>query len=239
MKVRVLFFAYLRDVTGAPAVEVVVAEGARVRDVQAELVRRWPDLDGQLRRIPVVVDGKVVELDAMVREGSEVVWLPPVGGGAPDGIPDPGGPGGPGLVLARIRREALDPARLISEVSAPNCGGITLFVGEVRNHDDAGPVRALDYEVYEPLARAQLTRVAEEALARWPAARIAVEHRVGRLEVGEAAVAVAVACPHRAEAFDCCRFVIDRVKEAVPIWKREEGPAGGRWLPGHEFKPRA
>ena len=87
------------------------------------------------------------------------------------------------------------------------------------------------------LADTQLRAVALEAAALWPEARIAVEHRAGRLVVGEASVAVAVACPHRAEAFACCRHLIDRVKEAVPIWKREEGEAGPRWLPGHQFRP--
>ena len=76
-----------------------------------------------------------------------------------------------------------------------------------------------------------------EVVRRWPDARIAVQHRAGRLVVGEVSVAIAVACPHRAEAFACCRHVIDRVKEAVPIWKREESPDGARWLEGHDYKP--
>ena len=98
-------------------------------------------------------------------------------------------------------------------------------------------VVALTYDAYDSLAASQLRSVADEALERWPDARIAVQHRAGRLVVGEASVAIAVACPHRAEAFACCRFVIDRVKEAVPIWKREESEAGARWLEGHDYKP--
>lgn len=233
MIVRVLFFAYLRDVTRTPAAEVEVPDGATVRDVWRELIGRWPDLDAQLTRIPVVVDGQVAELDAPVRAGSEVVWLPPVGGGSGEGPPT-----GPGVVVARLTHEALDPARLVSEVSATSCGGTVLFVGTVRDNDDHRRVLSLEYEAYQALAEAQLHAVALEAAALWPWARIAVEHRAGRLVVGEASVAVAVACPHRAEAFACCRHVIDRVKEAVPIWKREESEAGARWLPGHEFRPK-
>ncbi|MGH7723817.1 MAG: molybdenum cofactor biosynthesis protein [Candidatus Eiseniibacteriota bacterium] len=227
MNVRVLFFANLRDVTKTPAVELAVPDGAVVRDVWRELVARWPALDAQLTRIPIVVDGKVVELDAPVKEGSEVVWLPPVGGGAQ----------GAGVLRAALVAEPLDPSRLLSEVRAPNCGGIALFVGVVRDHDDGRTVRALTYDAYERLAGAQIQAVAEEASGRWPEARIAVEHRIGRLVVGEPSVAVAVACPHREEAFACCRYVIDRVKEAIPIWKREEGEAGERWLEGHEYRP--
>ena len=230
MSVRVLFFAYLRDVTKAPAVDLELAPGATVRDVWRELSARWPELETQLVRIPIVVDGKVVDLDHVVPDGAEVVWLPPVGGGS-------GSPAGPGVIRAEMTREPLDVARLVSEVSAPNCGGIATFLGVVRDHDEGRRVASLTYDAYDRLAAEQIVAVAREAAAKWPEARIAVQHRTGRLVVGEASVAIAVACPHREEAFACCRHVIDRVKEAVPIWKREEGEGGARWLEGHDYKP--
>ncbi len=198
MTVRVLFFAYLKDVTGTPAFDLQLLEGARVTDALAAVVTRWPALDAQLVRIPVVLDGRVVEPDALLTDGAELAWLPPVGGGAAAADE-------PGVRLARLTEE-----------------------------------RALTYEAYDRVAAAQIAAVAREASARWPDARIALEHRTGRLVVGEASVAIAVACPHRAEAFACCRYLIDRVKEAVPIWKREEGPSPGgvaRWLPGHAYRP--
>jgi molybdopterin synthase catalytic subunit len=226
--VRVLFFAYLRDITKTPSVELEVPDGASVRGVWSALSARWPDLEHQLVRIPIVLDGKVVDLDAKVADGSEVVWLPPVGGGASDG---------PGVVRAQLTREVLDLARLVTEVSAPSCGGIASFVGVVRDMDEGRPVRALEYDAYDRLAAVQLQAVADEAARKWPMARIALQHRTGRLVVGEASVAIAVACPHRADAFACCRHVIDRVKEAVPIWKKEEGEVGARWLEGHPYRP--
>jgi molybdopterin synthase catalytic subunit len=226
MTVRVLFFAYLRDITKTPALELEVPVGATVRDVWAELARRWPDLEHQLVRIPIVLDGRVVDPDEPVTDGAEVVWLPPVGGGAGEGM----------VVRAELTREPLDLARLVSEVSAPSCGGIASFLGIVRAEDEGRPVLALEYDAYDRLAATQIRAVADEALARWPEARIALQHRAGRLVVGEASVAIAVACPHRVEAFACCRHVIDRVKEAVPIWKREETPEGARWLPGHDYR---
>lgn len=232
MTIQVLFFAYLRDFTGTPRVELEVPAGTTPREVWRLLAARWPELEHQLVRLPVVVDGKVVDLDATIPDGAEVVWLPPVGGGS-------GADGGPGIVRARLTDEVLDPARLVSEVRSASCGGIVLFVGEVRDQDEGRTVRALTYDAYGTLAAAQLQAVAGEAAGRWPMARLAVEHRTGRLVVGEASVAIAVACPHRADAFACCRFVIDRLKEAVPIWKREEGEGGERWLPGHDYRPRA
>jgi len=227
MTVRVLWFAYLRDVTKAPAVELSLPDGATVGDAFKDVVRRWPDLEQQLFRIPIVLDGKVVDATARLHEGSELVWLPPVGGGS----------GAGSVVRAELTREALDISRLVSEVSDPSCGGIVTFLGVVRDADEGRTVVALEYDAYDTLAQAQLRAVADEALARWPDARIALQHRAGRLVVGEVSVAIAVACPHRAEAFACCRHVIDRVKEAVPIWKREESPGGARWLAGHEYKP--
>jgi molybdopterin synthase catalytic subunit/molybdopterin converting factor small subunit len=229
--IRVLFFAYLRDVTGTPAIELAVSDGATPRSVWSELSSRWPELEHQLVRLPIVVDGKVVDLDTAIPPGAEVVWLPPVGGGS--------GSGAGCVVRAALTEGPLDTARLLSEVSHPSCGGIVAFVGEVREEEDGRPVRALTYQAYDMLAQAQLVAVAEEAAGRWPSARIALEHRTGRLVVGEASVAIAVACPHRADAFACCRFLIDRLKEAVPIWKREEGEGGERWLAGHDYRPGA
>ena len=230
MTITVLFFAYLRDFTGTPQVELEVPEGITARAVWGLLAEQWPELETQLIRLPVVVDGKVVDLDTVVPAGAEVVWLPPVGGGS-------GAGDGPGVLAARLTADALEPARLVAAVSAPSCGGIVLFVGEVRAQDEGRSVLALTYDAYDTLAQAQLRAVADEAAARWPAARIALEHRTGRLVVGDASVAIAVACPHRADAFDCCRFLIDRLKVAVPIWKREEAAEGGaRWLPGHDYE---
>lgn len=230
MTIRVLFFAYLRDFTGTPQVELEVPDGATPREVWRTLAARWPELEHQLVHLPVVVEGTVVDLDAVIPPGAEVVWLPPVGGGS-------GAGDGAAVLLARLTAESLDPPRLLSLVSAASCGGIVVFVGEVRSEDESRAVRALTYEAYTPMAEAQLVAVAAEASRQWPAARIALEHRTGRLVVGEASVAIAVACPHRADAFACCRFLIDRLKEAVPIWKREEAAEGERWLPGHDFRP--
>lgn len=234
MRIQVLFFAYLRDFTGTPQVELEVPDGVTPRAVWKLLAGRWPELEHQLVRLPVVVDGTVVDLDAAIPAGAEVVWLPPVGGGSGGS----GGPGdGPGVLLARLTDEPLDPAALLSRVRAPACGGIVVFVGEVRATDEGRAVTALTYDAYGPMAATQIGAVAAEASGQWPDARIALEHRTGRLVVGEASVAIAVACPHRADAFACCRFLIDRLKEAVPIWKREEGEGGERWLPGHDFRP--
>lgn len=122
--------------------------------------------------------------------------------------------------MAFLSREALDPARLIAEVSAPERGGIATFVGLVRDHHQGRPVRALAYTAYEPMAEAVCGELLAEAESRWPV-RIALRHRLGELAIGDAAVAIAVAGDHRDEAFAACRYVIEELKRRVPIWKRE------------------
>ncbi len=114
----------------------------------------------------------------------------------------------------------LDLGRLVARVSAPGRGGIACFLGVVRNQHGGRAVMSLDYSAYEPMAEAECGRIAAEARARWQA-EVALEHRLGHLEVGDAAVAIAAAAPHRDAAFAACRYVIEEVKHRVPIWKRE------------------
>ena len=142
--------------------------------------------------------------------------------------PPQGGEDWVGLAFGTLPLEA---ARVWSE--RPDCGAVVLFTGTVRNFADGRPgVTALEYEAYEEVVEPRLAAVVAEARRRWPAlGRVALLHRVGRLEVGEASVVVAVSAPHRDEAFAAARYCIDTVKETVPIWKREEWEGGGDWSP--------
>lgn len=129
-----------------------------------------------------------------------------------------------------ISQEALSVDRALAEVSHPGAGGIALFVGAVRDENDDRAVTRLDYEAYETMALAEMRRIADEISAALPMTRLAVQHRVGRLEVGDLAVVCAASAPHRDEAFRACRLLIDEVKARVPIWKREWGPDGPYWV---------
>ncbi|MGH7516565.1 MAG: molybdenum cofactor biosynthesis protein MoaE [Gemmatimonadales bacterium] len=122
--------------------------------------------------------------------------------------------------MAYLTTAPLDLGRLVARVSAPARGGIACFLGVVRDHHGERAVVSLDYSAYEPMAEAECARVVAEARARWQA-EVALEHRLGHLEVGDAAVAIAAAAPHRDAAFAACRYVIEEVKRRVPIWKRE------------------
>jgi molybdopterin synthase catalytic subunit len=130
---------------------------------------------------------------------------------------------------------ALEPARLLAEVASPGCGGTVLFVGTVRRTAEDGDIEGIDYSAYHEMAEAELERIVCEAGERWRSARIALRHRLGWVAAGEASVAIAVACPHRADAYAASRFVIDETKRRVPIWKRERLCSGAsRWVePAH------
>lgn len=120
-----------------------------------------------------------------------------------------------------LTREPIQPARLLAAVSDPGLGGAVLFLGSVRRGGADGPVSAIEYSAYEDMLSAEFDRILAEARSQWPAGRIAVCHRVGRIPAGEASIGIAAAMPHRAEAFAACRYVIEEVKRRLPVWKQE------------------
>ena len=138
---------------------------------------------------------------------------------------------------AAITTAPLDLAALIDIVAAPDVGGIATFLGMVRDHNQGRRVLHLVYEAYEPLAERALQRIIDEAVSRWPATLVAVHHRIGHLAIGETSVAIAAASPHRTDAFAACRYVIERVKQIVPIWKHEYFEGGDVWIEGATADP--
>lgn len=131
----------------------------------------------------------------------------------------------------------LDVAAVIREVTGSGAGAVAVFVGTVRDHNAGRRVLYLDYEAYQPLALKALGQIADEAAGRWPAVELAIHHRTGRLEIGEASVVVAAAAAHRAEAFSATRYAIERVKQIVPIWKHEHFEGGDTWIEGAAADP--
>ena len=133
---------------------------------------------------------------------------------------------------ARVVREPIDLDALVEYVGSPGAGAVATFSGVVRDHHEGKQVSFLEYDAYEPMARRVMQDIAEEAWRRWQLEGIAVDHRVGRLEIGEVSVALAVSSAHRAEAFEAARFAIDELKLRAPVWKRESGPDGTFWIEG-------
>ena len=136
-----------------------------------------------------------------------------------------------------ITAAPLDHAALVKALDGSGIGAVAVFLGLVRDHNKGRKVLHLEYEAYEPLAIRALQRIVDEARELWPGARIAVHHRLGRLEIGEASVVIAAASAHRADAFAACRYTIERVKQIVPIWKHEHFAGGDVWLEGATADP--
>jgi len=147
------------------------------------------------------------------------------------------------LPLLRIGPEPLDLEQLaaaLSDSAGPGAGAdgaVTTFLGLVRNHNLGRSVRYLEYEAYEPLALRAFERIASEIEERWPGVRLALHHRIGRLDIGQASVAIAARSPHRGNAFAACRYAIERVKQIAPIWKREYFDGGDVWIEGATADP--
>jgi molybdopterin synthase catalytic subunit len=144
---------------------------------------------------------------------------------------------GPADGRYRVTSEPLDSAAVARIVAADDCGAVVTFVGVVRDHNAGRKVLWLDYEAYEPLALKAFEQIGDEAAGRWPASRLAIHHRVGRVAIGEASVVLAAASPHRADAFAASRFTIERIKQIVPIWKHEHFEGGDVWIEGATADP--
>lgn len=221
MQVKVRLFGSLREAAGAKEWTVRLSEGATVDDLRALLAREHPAFQEMGDRLRIAVDQQVVASGTRLGDGQEVAFLPPVAGGA----------GAPGRCTLSDR--PLDVSEVVTRITGPDAGGIVTFVGTVRDASRGREVRHLEYEAYAGMAEQEMERIADEAGARWPGARVAMAHRTGHLEIGEIAVVIAAAAPHRPEAFAACRYAIDTLKERVPIWKKEVATDGEYWVEEH------
>ena len=140
------------------------------------------------------------------------------------------------MAVAKIVQTKIDIAALETKVSGIENGAICTFAGQVRNHSRGKKVAFLEYDAYIPMAEKQMLKIAQEAEAKW-GCEVVIEHRIGRIELGEASVVIVVGSPHRAQAFEACRWCIDTLKEDVPVWKRETCPDGSFWIEGETSVP--
>ena len=226
--VRTRLFARLREQAGAETETLELPAGSTLGDVYEALRQRHPALESDLKAVRAALNQEFAEWTTAVADGDEVAFIPPVSGGA-HAVG----------VLFEITRDPLDARRLEAAVSHAGAGAICTFTGVVRDTSRGRSVTHLDYEAYAEMAAAEMRKIGGEIAERWPEARVAMAHRTGRLEIGEASVVVSVSCPHRAEAIAACKWGIDRLKESVPIWKKEHAADGTFWIEGDEARPSA
>ena len=221
MKITLKLFGSLRAAAGESSLEVELSEGARVRDLRDWLAARHPLVDELGDRLAASVNLEIADEHEILSAGDEVAFLPPVAGG--DGS----------AKRCTISEEALDEDEVAARVGGPDAGGIVSFIGRVRDHARGHSIEHLEYEAYPAMAELEMDKIVDEAATLWPGTRVAIAHRVGRLEIGDAAVVVVAASAHRGEAFEACRFAIDTLKVTVPIWKREVATDCAYWVDDH------
>jgi len=219
MKVNILFFGPARDLTGFEREQVEIAPGETVGELQARYESRFPRLRDVAGSLLAAVNQEVAGQSQVLRDGDEVAFLPPVSGGAEEDS-------------YRITREPIPTQDLADELKAPDDGAIVIFEGIVRNHSRGRKTLYLEYEAYEPMAVRKLEEIGREVKEKFAIHHLAIVHRIGRLEIGDSSVAIVVSAAHRGPAFEACRYAIDRLKQIVPIWKKEYFEDGAVWAEG-------
>lgn len=219
MKITVRFFALHRDIVGAPELQVEVPDGTTLGQLWAKLGEQYPALVPATRSIMFARNESYADPDTELLDGDEAAFIPPVSGGQDEIAP------------FLVTQQPLDGQALQRYVQTPQDGAVVLFTGIVRDNFDGRATQYLMYEAYAAMAVPVLAQLASEAQSQWEIGRVAVHHRVGRLEIGETAVIVAVAAPHRHAAFAAAEQIMDRIKEVAPIWKREHWQDGAaEWI---------
>jgi molybdopterin synthase catalytic subunit len=233
MRVRVLFFGMLKDLAGRSSDVVELPDKAVVRDLLDHYSTEVPRMREALASIAVAVNQEYAGPELVLKADDEVGMLPPVSGGSEGETPS-GQPAGRRR-YASIVREIIDTAGALARIKHGEDGAAVVFEGVVRNQTRGRRTLYLDYEAYEEMALAEMEKLAEQALKQFAVRDVALVHRLGRLEIGEASVLIVVASAHRAAAFDACRWLIDTLKRTVPIWKKEYFEDGAVWADGEAF----
>lgn len=234
MQIHVRYFAVLREITGKTQEIFPLHEGASIADLLAALEESYPRLQGLTGRLAVALQRAYASPETRLFEGAEVALIPPVSGGS-DSVEPP-------LELSsaidirtldgffRLTHAPLVLTDVVDLVHGGRYGAIVSFVGTIRGQSQGREVRHLEYEAYPEMALAEMQKVAAFVQETWPLTQIAIHHRLGSLRVGEIAVVLAVSSPHRKEAFAAASATIDRLKETVPIWKKEFFSDGSSWV---------
>lgn len=228
MNVKILLFATLKDLAGSNRLTLTLADTATVTDVRKALITQFPHMEANVNAAIAAVNEEYAFPGDAVRDGDQVAFFPPVSGGSGE-LPE----------VFKLASEPIDIDALIASITIPATGAVCVFSGMVRGETDkSGAVihtEHLEYEAYEPMALAKMRQVAAEIREQWPLVQgIAIVQRVGKLEVGQNTILIACSSGHRDQGcFEAARYGIDRLKEIVPVWKKEVSPAGQSWVEGH------
>ncbi len=222
MHIRLRFFASLRDRLGHSESVCEVPEGSTIATVLAVLKEKHPELVAVETSLAFAVEYEYVDKTHVLKEDDELAFIPPVSGGVGT-LPD-------STVLCKLTADVIQLEELTEFVTDPSAGAIATFVGMTRDNNEGREVVRLEYECYPEMAEKEMKTIGQAIIARWPVKKVALVHRLGKVKIGEASVAIAVSSSHRHASFVGCRYAIDTLKETVPIWKKELYKGGELWI---------
>lgn len=220
MHIKLRFFASLRERLGRSEDSCEVPEGATVRTVWETLKQEQPALVEVERSLAFAVAQEYVDSDHPLHDNDELAFIPPVSGGVATDS----------RLSCRITQDPIRLDELTAFVADPGAGAMATFVGTTRDNNEGRRVVRLEYECYPGMAEKEMEKIGQEVLERWPVKKVAMLHRLGRVDIGEASVAIAVSSGHRHAAFEACHYAINQLKETVPIWKKELYEGGEVWI---------
>ena len=219
MKIRVLFFGLTQDLAGLQQEDAEIPEGSSLDGLWERYAARYPRLKGLSRVLLVAVNQEIATPARVLQDGDEVAFLPPVSGGSNEDY-------------YSLTHSPISTADLVRQQKAGEDGAVVVFEGIVRNNSKGRRTLHLEYEAYEPMAIRKMQEIGSEAREKFAIDHIGIVHRLGRLEIGETSVAIIITSAHRRAAFGACQFAIDRLKQIVPIWKKEYFEDGSVWAEG-------
>jgi len=213
--VNILLFARYREITGSGSITLQLRNPTTVGELAKQMLKNYPALVHDASNLVVAVNEEYRDHDFVLQDGDEVALIPPVSGGQSNVL---------------VTDQPLEPESITQLVKTSEHGAVVTFLGNTRNHNDGHKVMYLEYEAYRPMADQKIAEIIEEMKAKWPIGAVAIAHRTGRINIGEESLVVAVGAGHRREAFEATLFAVDRIKEVVPIWKKEFFEGGEIWI---------
>lgn len=213
--VTIRYFASIREAIGQRIEVRELSDRTTAGKLIDTIVTDYPAVEGLSRTSRIMVNHKYADRDHVLNDGDEVALIPPVSGGSGNFV---------------VTDQPIDLQALSDHVASTRAGAIATFAGTVRDNARGRGVQVLEYEAYVEAAEKALEQIGDEIRERWDVEGVAITHRTGRLSIGEVSVGIAVSSAHRAEAFDACRHAIERIKQIVPIWKKEFYADGETWI---------
>lgn len=223
MRIKVLFFGFTCDLTGLREEQIELGDGENLQELRNFYETRFPRLAELAGSLLFAVNQQIAGPLDILHEGDEVAFMPPVSGGMDKNS-------------YRITGEKISASDLARSLQAPEDGAVVVFEGVVRNHSGGRKTLYLEYEAYTPMAIRKMEEIGAEAKEKFAIDSVGIIHRTGRLEIGETSVAIVVTAAHRHPAFEACQYLIDRLKQVVPVWKKEYFEDGVVWVEGEGRK---